>query len=507
MIKDLKMSNYYNINDCNNCEFYKKQIRDKFQKNCDKRKKIEYLKKELQDLKKQRLIVPINKGYDNYKETKQKEIINEIHNNLSETINNYCMGFGIKPQLLTLKSEKNTHFIDFENNTNRRNVGSIDFNKFTSLESMNTNMKNDLRKTLCEIERNNISQNATTALTVNKVNTFSRHQLESLKKELNKNIPIFNITDDINRISGTYLQIDFAFEMAIKILMRRKDKRAEELSQPLIFKLSIDGTNMNNNFNYVTYLLSAFECNDDQYANTDSQVLIALLAGDENYDVIKHYFKEFHEKIEHKIEKRSLKVNDFTLCFNFILCSDLKSLLTFSGINHVSGKYCCLYCRTAKHDFSNAKSFIEENKARSHLNGGLGRQLQDWNDIKRGQFGIKNDMIMKIEPQNYIIDTLHLRIRITEKFFSSLLSSIIEKTRIKNLVIIEDLNFELNVSKINAKINLEVLSDVYIKYKLQANNLEMKIKSLDCIIAYIRRKYNTVEGIANVYSIWKVFKK
>jgi hypothetical protein len=82
-----------------------------------------------------------------------------------------------------------------------------------------------------------------------------------------------------------------------------------------------------------------------------------------------------------------------------------------------------------------------------------------------------------------------------------LLSSIIEKTRIKNLVIIEDLNFELNVSKINAKINLEVLSDVNIKYKLQANSLEMKIKSLDCIIAYIRRKYDKYEGIANIYSI------
>jgi hypothetical protein len=476
-----------------------------FRKIVIKEKKIEYLKKELQDLKKQRLIVPINKGYYDYKETKQKEIINEIHSKLSETINNYFMGFGIKPQFIDFEIRKNTHIIDFENNANKGNVGSIDFNKFTSFESMNTNMKNDLRKTLCEIERNNISQNATTALTVNKINTFSRHQLESLKNELNKNIPIFNITDDINRISGTCLQTDFAFEMSIKILMRRKDKRAEELSQPLIIKLSIDGTNMNNTFNYVTYLLSAFEYNDDQYANTDSQVLIALLAGDENYDVIKHYFKEFHEN--RKIEKRSLKVNDFTLCFNFILCSDLKSLLTFSGINNVSEKYCCLYCRTAKHYFSNAKSFIEENKARSHLNGGLGRQLKDWNDIKRGQFGIKKDMIMKIEPQNYVINTLHLRIRITEKFFSSLLSSIIEKTRIKYLVIIEDLNFELNISKINAKINLEVLSDVYIKYKLQANNLEMKIKSLDRIIAYIRKKYNTVEGIANVYSIWKVFKK
>ncbi len=124
------------------------------------------------------------------------------------------MGFGIKPQLLTLKSEK-ILISQTENNTNR-NVGSIDFNKFTSLESMNTSMKNDLRKTLCEIERNNISQNATTALTVNKINTFSRHQLESLKKELSKNIPIFNITDDINRISGTYLQIDFAFEIHIE---------------------------------------------------------------------------------------------------------------------------------------------------------------------------------------------------------------------------------------------------------------------------------------------------
>jgi hypothetical protein len=87
--------------------------------------------------------------------------------------------------------------------------------------------------------------------------------------------------------------------------------------------------------------------------------------------------------------------------FNFIICSDMKSLLMFSGINSVCGKYCCIYCRSHKNSYSEVKSFFLENKARSHLEG-LGRDSTDWFDIKRSLYDIKNDMSITIRPDSFI---------------------------------------------------------------------------------------------------------
>jgi hypothetical protein len=59
---------------------------------------------------------------------------------------------------------------------------------------------------------------ATNSLSVNKFYSFSCKQLydnsykQFLKKEIDNNIPIFNIRDDTNQIYGSHLDIDFAFE-------------------------------------------------------------------------------------------------------------------------------------------------------------------------------------------------------------------------------------------------------------------------------------------------------
>jgi hypothetical protein len=93
----------------------------------------------------------------------------------------------------------------------------------------------------------------------------------------------------------------------------------------------------------------------------------------------------------------------------------------FSGINSVCGKYYCIYYRSHKNSYSEVESFFLENKARFHLEGGFGRDFTDWFDIKRSLYGIKNYMLITIRPDSFIIDTLHLRIRICEKFFSSVI--------------------------------------------------------------------------------------
>jgi len=101
-------------------------------------------------------------------------------------------------------------------------------------------------------------------------------------------------------------------------------------------------------------------------------------------------------------------------------------------------------------------------------------------------------MIIKINPENYVVDTLHLRIRLTEKIFSSIISSL--TNYLKNNKVIEDLNKELQSNNINANIYSELKSEFFIKYKLRTLSLNTKIKAMDSIVKYINEKFMDFEG-------------
>jgi hypothetical protein len=209
-------------NNCKSCAFYQTIISNDSKEKADNKRKIQLLEQEISELKKQKIYVPNNKAYNNCSETQQKRIIDSIHTNLRKTLKEYCNSYGVDVKLLTLKTGNNNHIIDFENDFNRRNVGEIEVNKFIAYEKMNNNHKNKLRQSLKEIQKNNISINATSAMNVNKFNCFSYKQLYDLKKELDDKIPIISISDDINRVFGTYLEVDFALKKLHKIIGEKK---------------------------------------------------------------------------------------------------------------------------------------------------------------------------------------------------------------------------------------------------------------------------------------------
>ncbi len=91
-------------------------------------------------------------------------------------------------------------------------MGQIEVNKYVYYANINSNQTNTLRQQLSEILKNHISINATNCLSANKFNTFSYRQLYDLKKQIDKNIPINNSSDDQNKIFGTFLDIVYAFE-------------------------------------------------------------------------------------------------------------------------------------------------------------------------------------------------------------------------------------------------------------------------------------------------------
>jgi hypothetical protein len=144
--------------------------------------------------------------------------------------------------------------IDFENKINRRYVGDIELRKFISFANMNDSQRNDLYKTLSAVQQNNISSEAFRSLSVNNVCVNKLNQLYDLKKYIDSQIPVINICDEENDISGSHLNVDYAFKQAMSLLSHRKKKELNELTQPLYMKLSVDGTILNNKFKYVAYV-------------------------------------------------------------------------------------------------------------------------------------------------------------------------------------------------------------------------------------------------------------
>ena len=134
----------------------------------------------------------------------------------------------------------------------------------------------------------------------------------------------------------------------------------------------------------------------------------------------------------------------FEVSLRFIICSDYKSLLTTMGLNSVAGNYICVYCKANKKQFTDFE-LILSNKFEP-------RRIQDW-DSQENTIGIKKKMLIKLNNINdYVVDTLHLKIRISDKIIdaSVMIVSNVMKLNINELI--ETLNTDIEKNNITAKL-------------------------------------------------------
>jgi hypothetical protein len=282
--------------------------------------------------------------------------------------------------------------------------------------------------------------------------------------------------------------------------MKCKNKTLDQLTQPLRIKLAVDGTVMNTKKNYVVYSLCAFECNETNFSSPKSLVVLGVIAIEENYQMIRHYFRDLHKDLQSVVDKKSVKVENFDINYEFIICSDMKALLNLMGLNSVSGKYHCIYCKTSKEKFYEIKTFFDNISEKNDIK----RKLSDWSENSKVKNGIINDMMIKTDIHNFIVDTLHLRIRIVEKVFSAVFSSIVNSNKIQFFATINQFNNALINNQMPGEIYKEDLSDNYVKYKIKAPNLNQKLKALEFIMTYITVNYSNFNATKSLFILWEV---
>jgi hypothetical protein len=130
---------------------------------------------------------------------------------------------------MTLKYRNSQHIIEFENENTRQNIGNFELSKFVSLNNMNDSQKNEVKQSLFGIQKT-ISKNAYPSLSTYNSSLIDFNNILGSKKELDFNIPVTDISDDANRIYGTYLNVSYGLNDWNKLLVKRKNKAFDRLT-------------------------------------------------------------------------------------------------------------------------------------------------------------------------------------------------------------------------------------------------------------------------------------
>jgi hypothetical protein len=78
---------------------------------------------------------------------------------------------------------------------------------------------------------------------------------------------------------------------------------------------------------HIVYSLCAIECNQTNFSSPKSLVVLGVIAIEEYYQMIRHYFRHLHKDLQSVVDKKSVKVESFHINYEFIICSDVKALL------------------------------------------------------------------------------------------------------------------------------------------------------------------------------------
>ena len=154
-----------------------------------------------------------------------------------------------------------------------------------------------------------------------------------------------------------------------------------------------------------------------------------------------------------------------------------------------------------KKDFINYNNFFENNISNTNLK----RTVEDL-DSTVFTDGFVNKPILKLKQiSHYVIDTLHLRLRITDKLVSSVFNTVISNETLTANEFFDKLNDKLKDNYCNSSIHIYEKNEFYIEYKIYTYCLQNKIKTLDIIIEYIIENFTKIpEKYLQFKHIWEV---
>ncbi|XP_028516288.1 uncharacterized protein LOC114575505 [Exaiptasia diaphana] len=168
--------------------------------------------------------------------------------------------------------------------------------------------------------------------------------------------------------------------------------------------------------------------NDDVMSSKGNYTL-AVVKGEESYDLLKSSFKDLFHAINNIIKEKKVRVNDIDIPVEIFLGGDYKFLLLIMGMKGATADYACIWCtihKSNRHDMSKPEKFyLQEENART-----LNKIKEDY---KTRKLSCEHQPLLDIELDNIVIDELHLMLRVTDVLTKNLVTEAIEWDTKENL--------------------------------------------------------------------------
>lgn len=259
---------------------------------------------------------------------------------------------------------------------------------------------------------------------------------DDLKKMCHLDIPsIFKLKQRRSEINSMF-QI-YENEMGVyvslkdKLLLRLQnyyDNNQDEFlgeERTLHIKLGADGTNIGRNLKLLNFTFTII--NEGAKAKTaNGNYTIGIFEiENENYEAITKCFKELIDEFRH-IEHITLNEKRINLVFYY--AADWKMLAQSLGLQSANSKYPCIWCKCCKDEFYD----IEKEWSITNVNKGCRTYEEHIRTINQNskelKFGYFREPIFKdiIPISRYIIDMLHLYLRISDNLLNSLIKDCCE---------------------------------------------------------------------------------
>ncbi|CAF0834792.1 unnamed protein product [Brachionus calyciflorus] len=249
-------------------------------------------------------------------------------------------------------------------------------------------------------------------------------KLKERRAEINS---MFEIHDND---MGVYLSLKDKLEFRARIYLENKYPDGNYDSKKftddtLYIKLSADGTNIGRNLKLLNFTFTII--NEGSKAKTaNGNYTIGIFEIDhENYDTLTKCFKELIEELRNLKE---ITIDEKKLNLVYYFCGDWKILAQITGLLSANAKYPCIWCKCCKEEFFDLDkewSLVDPAKGcrtyEEHITviNKCPKEMKEAGDLKFGYN--KPPVFGDILPiKNYIIDMLHLYLRISDNLFNLL---------------------------------------------------------------------------------------
>ncbi|CAB4028869.1 Hypothetical predicted protein [Paramuricea clavata] len=140
-------------------------------------------------------------------------------------------------------------------------------------------------------------------------------------------------------------------------------------------KISGDGANVTRSSNFILMSFAILQSTDDVLAAKGNHT-IAVVKGKEDYDVLKHCFRDVFNDINDMLREKNLDLGEDTVNLEFFLGGDYKFILLMMGLSGATSNYACAWCKIHKDERWNMSYDL------NHYNSpNLRRTLKEMNEL------------------------------------------------------------------------------------------------------------------------------